>query len=86
MIIEACGRDLLEGQVTGEGRTRPGQSFSEPSYGCGRLLEFLVLIDNLYPTLVLLFRGFLAHICEVTIDRHDRRRCWVTSIGGRATR
>ena len=45
--------------------------FPKPGQGSGCLLEFLILVDDLYAMFILLFGGFLAHICEVAIDRHD---------------
>ena len=85
MVIEACGRNLFEGEVVREGRTRPGQS-SLSQRKCGYVLELLVLINDLYSTQILLLCGLFAHICEVAIDRHDRRCRGVPSIGGRSTK
>ena len=48
-----------------------GSIFPRPRQGLGCLLEFLMLIYDLYAMFVLLFGGFLAHICEMAIDRHD---------------
>ena len=44
------------------------------------VLELLVLIDDLYTMLILLFGGLLAHIGEVAVDRHDGRGCRVSGI------
>lgn len=90
MVIEACGRDLLEGQVIREGRTRPGESFQRAGQIGGRdvrgLLELLVLVDDLDAMLVLLLGRLFAHICKVAVDRHDGRGRGMPSVGGRATR
>lgn len=47
------------------------------------VLEFLILIDDLYAMFVLLCRGLLAHICEMAVDRHDGRRGGVPGTVGR---
>lgn len=60
--------------------------FVDLKYGYGRLLEFLILVDNLYAMLILLLSRLLADICEVAIDRHDGRGGGMASIGRRATR
>ena len=88
MIIKAHGGDLLEGKVVREGWARLGQSCASLCLlsGCGRLLEFLVLVDDLYAMLVLLFGGLVAHIGKMAIDRHDGGRCRMTGITGRASR
>lgn len=44
------------------------------------ILELLVLVDDLYTMLILLFSRLLAHIGEVAVDRHDGRGCRVSGI------
>ena len=60
--------------------------FPELMFGCSRLLEFLVLIDDLYPMLILLLCRLLAQVCKVAIDRHDGRCRGVPSVGRRSAR
>lgn len=81
MVIESSRRYSGGREVLRKGRTMQRSSSAPAMAGVGEqhILEFLILVDHLYPMLILLLGGLFPHVGEVTIDRHDGGRCRVSS-------
>ena len=73
VVVESCLSDFCGAQITRQmfavevvsiaGRIRPSLA--------SHILEILILVDDLDPMLILLFRWRLADVGKVSIDSHD---------------